>query len=285
MDKIGQVSLSTITLFGKTIEFNPVMFIMTWLIMGLLVLTSILVVKKLSMVPGKGQSIFELIIQFFEDIMISTMGKEEGRRLLPLIVSIFIFILASNWIGILPNIFHFFGAIIAGIHYLFSPEAVTITVEGITNISIAPNTSTWYTPLFKFPAFEEPTKFLSTDLGIALLVFLVCHITAIKNKGFITYLRGYIDDPFPMKGIWTLFFWINPFFYLNIVGQIANVVSHSFRLFGNIFGGGIIIIIVSELLRYFLIPVGLFAFFGLFAGIIQAFVFSMLAVSYINQLQ
>lgn len=283
MEQIGHVASYTIPFLGITI--NPVTILMTWIVMAFLVISSFLATRKPSLVPSKGQSIFEMITQFFEEIMVSSMGKEEGRRLLPLIMSIFIFILASNWIGILPNVFHLFGSIFAFVHHLINPEAVGLVVDGFTNINLTPQGSPWYGFLFKFPSFEEPTKSLSTDFAMALLVFLVCHITAIRNKGFVQYLRGYIDDPFPMKGVWTFFFWINPFFYLNLVGQVANVVSHSFRLFGNVFGGGIIIVIVSELLRYFLIPVGLFAFFGLFAGLVQAFVFAMLAISYINQLQ
>ena len=70
---------------------------------------------------------------------------------------------------------------------------------------------------------------------------------------------------------------------LNIIGEISAVVSHSFRLFGNIFGGFMIFTIVSSLIHHLLIPVGLLAFFGLFAGLVQAFVFTMLAITYIGQ--
>ena len=51
------------------------------------------------------------------------------------------------------------------------------------------------------------------------------------------------------------------------------------------FGGSMIIVIVSSLLHYFIVPVGLVAFFGLFAGLVQAFVFNMLDVKYIQQQQ
>ena len=56
-------------------------------------------------------------------------------------------------------------------------------------------------------------------------------------------------------------------------------------LWGNIFGGAMIIVIVSTLVKHLLLPVGLLGFFGLFAGIVQAFVFTMLAVTYIQQQQ
>lgn len=271
MDKIGAISEWAITIFGKTIIVDPVMLGTTWFIMVVLSLFAWQVGRRLTVVPGKSQSVFELVIGFFDDIVVSTLGKQEGRRLLPLILSIFIFILVSNWIGIFPNVIKTVGTLMGVVHAWINPDVVYDAV--------------WYKALLTFPDLKEPTRSLSTDLGMALLVFLVAHATAVQNKGVLGYVRSFIDDPFPMKGWKVLFFWANPFFYLNLIGQVANVVSHSFRLFGNVFGGGIIIIIVSELLRHFLVPVGLFAFFGLFSGLIQAFVFSMLAVSYINQLQ
>ena len=70
---------------------------------------------------------------------------------------------------------------------------------------------------------------------------------------------------------------------INIIGELSSVVSHSFRLFGNILGGFMIITIVSSLVKFIGIPVLLLGFFGLFAGLVQAFVFTMLAITYIGQ--
>ena len=75
-----------------------------------------------------------------------------------------------------------------------------------------------------------------------------------------------------------------PFFVmapLNIITEIANVVSLSFRLFGNILGGAIIVMVISFLTRYVILPVGLNIFFGIFVGTIQAFVFTMLSMTYL----
>jgi len=69
---------------------------------------------------------------------------------------------------------------------------------------------------------------------------------------------------------------------LNIIGEIAKIVSISFRLFGNIMGGSIIILVVSYLTWSILLPPFLNAFFGMFVGTIQAFVFTMLTVVYIS---
>jgi F-type H+-transporting ATPase subunit a len=119
------------------------------------------------------------------------------------------------------------------------------------------------------PGFEEPTKDLNTTLGLGLMGFVIAHGTAIKVKG----LKGYIKEYFePM-------FFLMP---LNVVGEIAKVISISFRLFGNIMGGSIIIVVVSHLIWGLLLPPFLYVFFALFVGTVQAFVFMMLTLVYIS---
>ena len=60
-----------------------------------------------------------------------------------------------------------------------------------------------------------------------------------------------MGDIVPSHGWWILLFPINPFFYLNLISEVSSVVSHSFRLFGNIFGGFMILVIVSSLVKQF----------------------------------
>jgi F-type H+-transporting ATPase subunit a len=69
---------------------------------------------------------------------------------------------------------------------------------------------------------------------------------------------------------------------MNVIGELAKPISHSLRLFGNIGGGAILTFMLSYLVKYLLLPVVFWGFFGLFVGLIQALVFSMLAVAYIS---
>ncbi|MEA3475487.1 MAG: F0F1 ATP synthase subunit A [Candidatus Cloacimonadota bacterium] len=121
--------------------------------------------------------------------------------------------------------------------------------------------------IIPIPGNMEPTRNLNVPLGMGLMVILVVHFSAIKEKGFKKYLKSYTEP----------FFFMAP---LNLVGEVAKGISISFRLFGNILGGAIIILVISNLIRFILIPIGLSIFFGLFIGTIQAFVFTMLALSY-----
>lgn len=119
------------------------------------------------------------------------------------------------------------------------------------------------------PYFSEPTKDLNTPLSLGLLGFVIAHYSGIRTHGLKKYVAQYFQP----------FFFMLP---LNLIGEIAKVVSISFRLYGNIMGGSIIIIVVSHLVYNLVLPPFLNMFFGIFVGTIQAFVFTMLTLVYIS---
>jgi F-type H+-transporting ATPase subunit a len=119
------------------------------------------------------------------------------------------------------------------------------------------------------PHLDEPTKDLNTPLSLGLLGFVIAHYAGIRSKGFKAYAKEYFQPIFFMMP-------------LNLIGELSKIVSISFRLFGNIMGGAIIILVVSHLTWSIVLPPLLYAFFGLFVGTIQAFVFTMLTVVYIS---
>jgi F-type H+-transporting ATPase subunit a len=119
------------------------------------------------------------------------------------------------------------------------------------------------------PHLEEPTRDLNTPLGLGVMGFIIAHFAGIKSKGLKEYAKEYLQPVFFMMP-------------LNVIGELAKVVSISFRLFGNIMGGSIIILVVSYLTYSIVLPPILNAFFGLFVGTIQAFVFTMLTLVYIS---
>ncbi|MDI6795740.1 MAG: F0F1 ATP synthase subunit A [Desulfatibacillaceae bacterium] len=118
------------------------------------------------------------------------------------------------------------------------------------------------------PHMSEPTRDLNTPLSLGFMGFVIAHYAGIKAKGFRGYAREYFQ-PFPFM------------MPLNLIGEIAKVISISFRLFGNIMGGSIIVLVVSHLIFSLILPPFLVAFFSLFIGTIQAFVFTMLTIVYI----
>jgi len=128
--------------------------------------------------------------------------------------------------------------------------------------------SNW-SALLPIPGINEPTRNLNVPLGLGLMALCVVHFCSMKKKGVFNYIKGYCEPIVFMMP-------------LNVIGEVSKIISISFRLFGNIFGGAIITIVVSALTMYVIVPVGLNMFFTMFAGTIQAFVFTMLSLTYLS---
>ena len=193
---------------------------MTWIVIAVLLTFGYLTVRKKSIFPHSFQVLGELFVSGLFQLTDDALVKELAKKYGPLTCALFMFLVISNWIGILPHL-------------------------------------------------EEPTKDLNTPLGLGIMGFIIAHYAGIKTKGIKAYLKEYCAPIFFMAP-------------LNIIGELAKVVSISFRLFGNIMGGSILILVVSYLTYSILLPPFLNAFFGIFVGTIQAFVFTMLTIVYIS---
>lgn len=138
------------------------------------------------------------------------------------------------------------------------------------------------------PGVKSPTWDLNTCLGLGLMVFVISHAAAVSHKGLKKYLLDY-TKPFFL------------FLPLNIVGELGKVISHSFRLFGNIYAGAVILALAGPVTIKVFNSLGLPSFsaspvlvcgymilqgfFGLFIGTVQALVFALLALTYIAVLR
>lgn len=220
MEDLGKIYQLIITIGDWQLVFNLDTILMTWITISVLLVFGALAARKRSAVPGRLQILGELVIDAFYGLTEDALGKRLAPKYAPLICALFMFVVASNWLGIIPHL-------------------------------------------------HEPTKDLNTPLSLGLMGFCIAHYAGIKTKGLKEYSKAYIDPMFFMLP-------------LNLIGEIAKVVSISFRLFGNIMGGSIIILVVSYLSFNLILPPFLLAFFGLFVGTVQAFVFTMLTLVYIS---
>ena len=220
MDEISNIPQISLHLFGCNLAFNTQTIIMTWIVMAVLILFGLLAAKKTSLIPNPLQVVGELVVNAFYDLCKDALEEEMAKKYFPIICSLFMFLLLSNWLGIIPKL-------------------------------------------------SEPTQDLNTPLSLGLLGFVMAHHAGIKAKGFKNYSKEYFEPMFFMAP-------------LNIIGELAKVVSISFRLYGNILGGAIIILVVSHLIYSLILPPFLILFFSLFIGTIQAFVFTMLTLVYIS---
>jgi len=220
MEDLGKIYQLIITIGDWRLVFNLDTILMTWITISVLLVFGALAARKRSAVPGRLQILGELVIGAFYGLTEDALGKRLAPKYAPLICALFMFVVVSNWLGIIPHL-------------------------------------------------HEPTKDLNTPLSLGLMGFCIAHYAGIKTKGLKEYSKAYIDPMFFMLP-------------LNLIGEIAKVVSISFRLFGNIMGGSIIILVVSYLSFSLVLPPFLLAFFGLFVGTVQAFVFTMLTLVYIS---
>ncbi len=180
-------------------------------------------------------------------------------------------LLATRRIGFVPNPFQIVGEILVSTFYGLTKEALNEEMAKkyfplICSLFMFVLLANW---LGVIPKLSEPTKDLNTPLGLGIMGFLIAHHSGIRTKGFKAYVKEYFEPIFFMAP-------------LNVIGEVAKVVSISFRLFGNIMGGAIIILVVSHLIYSVGLPPVLICFFSLFIGTIQAFVFTMLTLVYIS---
>lgn len=190
----------------------------TWLVMALLTLGAWLVTRRLSTGPhvSRWQNLIESIITILLG-QIRDVTRQEPRRFLPFIGTLFIFIASCNLLAIIPG-------------------------------------------------FLPPTGSLSTTAGLAISVLVAVPLYGIADSGVGVYLKNYIK-PTPM---------MLPF---NIMGEISRTLALAVRLFGNVMSGGMIGGILLAITPLFF-PV-IMQLFGLLTGIVQAYIFAILAVVYI----
>jgi len=125
--------------------------------------------------------------------------------------------------------------------------------------------------LFGLLGFSPPTSDYNVTLALAIITTVLIHFFGIKANGIGSYLKGFFE-PVPIL------------FPINLLGEIATPISLSFRLFGNILSGVIIMSLVysalnsiSMFITPFIAPI-LHAYFDLFSGLIQTFIFAMLTM-------
>jgi F-type H+-transporting ATPase subunit a len=220
MEELTEIPQLAVKLWGRTLVFNTETICMTWIVITCLILFGYLATRSLRLLPNPFQIVAELVVGGFYGLTREALDDRLAEKYFPLICTLFMFLLLSNWLGIIPGL-------------------------------------------------SEPTRDLNTSLGLGLMGFLVAHHAGIRAKGLKGYLREYFQPIFFMAP-------------LNIIGELAKVISISFRLFGNMMGGSIIILVVSHLIYSVALPPFMFLFFSLFIGAVQAFVFTMLTLVYIS---
>jgi F-type H+-transporting ATPase subunit a len=231
-------------------------------LLALVIITilSVSIGRKIKQVPTGIQNALEMIIEGFLGIFDSVTGsRERSLKFAPVILSLFFFVLINNWMGLLPGV----GSI------------GQIVASGGQKVFV--------------PYLRGGTADLNTTLALATFGVVLSHILGVIATGWWKYLNKFINIQaildIPGKIIKDpMIIFVNPirFFVglIEIVSELAKIVSLSFRLFGNIFAGEVLMASMSAILA-FGIPIP-FMFLEIFVGLIQALIFAMLVLTYIT---
>ncbi len=211
-------------------------------------------------VPTGIQNVFEWIVDFVYGITGSTIGAKKGAKFIFLGLTLILFIWIGNMLGLPFNIatLHNEPLTIAGSEIVSQEMLATSTV--VHNDKQVVEVIWW----------KSPTADLSVTLALSVSIILLTHILSIKYRG----TRGYLKHFFEPYLVW---------FPLNIIDEIAKILTLGMRLYGNIFAGEVLIGVILGIGILGVIPLIVWLAYSVFIGSIQAYVFTILTMVYISQ--
>ena len=204
----------------------------------LLVIAAYFIGRSLTLKPSGFQTVIELLILFPYTFVRETLENDAlAERVFPIIMTIFLFVLAVNWFGLLPFV---------------ASIGVNEQVQGAREF---------------IPFFYPGATDLTMTLALALIAFFAIEIAGIATLGVVKYAKKFITFKSPlafMVGV------------IELVSELVRLISFSFRLFGNIFAGKVLVLVIM-LFVPFIVPVPFLAF-ETFVGFVQAAIFAVLTL-------
>ncbi len=249
-----------------------------FLVMALVLIAFTFFARKAQAIPGRGQGVIELIVEFLLDLVEGTGGKRLGRRIFPLISGIFIFILFSNFSGLIPGV----GTVgkyeehaveeEAGSEDDHAVEAEAATAEEESATEAVHGEEEEHEKVL-VPFFRAPTADLNMTLALSIIAFVSIQVAGISAHGVVGRLKHMADPPF--------------LFPIELISELSRILSPAARLFGNVFAGEVLLGVMFAMgaaikiaIVPFLFPVVFLGLEVLF-GTIQALVFALLTLIYI----
>lgn len=258
----GEQIAHEITLFAEPIGHYkgfPITnaLLTSWTVVLIIILLSVVLRAKLKEVPGKLQNIFELILESGISMCDQvTNSRALSLKVFPIAICVFLFVLLNNWLGIIP---------LGGLGIIERGE------HGLAFI----------------PYLRGGTADINTTLALAIMSVIGANIFGIFSLGIWKTFNKYVN----LKALGHIFTKVKKeptiiivapitFFVglIEIIGEFAKVASLSFRLFGNVFAGEVLLASMAALFAY-VIPIP-FLFLEILVGVIQALIFSILLVVY-----
>jgi len=231
----------------------------SWVAVVILIVFFIALGKKIKKVPRGIQNIFEIILEEALSLADSITGnRKKSEKFLPIALTLFLFILINNWLGLIPGV------------------GTIGFIEGETHKIFV-------------PLLRGGTADLNTTLALALFAVVASHVMGVITIGLWKHfnkfinLKAFIEIPKKISSDVSIAL-INPIKafvgIIEIIGEIAKVASLSFRLFGNIFAGEVLLASTMALFA-FILPLP-FMFLEIIVGLIQSLIFAMLTLVFMT---
>lgn len=232
----------------------------SWIVLLIVIIFVFSLKGKIKKIPGKLQNGLEMIMEWFLGIFDDVTGsRKKSLQFLPFILTFFFFILLNNWLGLLPGV----------------GSVGKVVSEHGENVFI--------------PFLRGATADLNTTLALATVGLVIVHICGNISVGAWHYLNKFINLKafleIPKKVLKNpAILLINPIKafvgIVELIGEVAKIASLSFRLFGNIFAGEVLLAAMSAICA-FLLPLPFMAL-EIIVGLIQALIFSVLILIYMS---
>jgi F-type H+-transporting ATPase subunit a len=216
--------------------------LLSLLTFGTLTATGVAFSRRIKTIPGSFQNFIEFAFESMLNFINTILhNRAKTEKYFPIIATVFFFILVSNWLGLLPGV----GSIVY--HGLHEGKAADI------------------------PFLRSPASDLNFTIALALISVISVNILGVAAIGFAKHFKKFFNFSGPIV------FFVG---ILEFISEIAKIISFSFRLFGNVFAGEVLLTIVVFLVPYF-VPVPFFML-EVFVGFIQALVFAVLTTVFIG---
>ncbi len=213
-----------------------------WVTMLVLTLAAFFIGRNLRLIPGKVQIVTETLVGGVFDYMADVLeSRTLAMRYFPVIMTIFLFILSLNWIGLLPGITGF-----------------GLVGDNHGKTELIP---------FLYPAHTD----LNMTIALAVIAFFFIEIAGVVAIGLWKYAGKFINFSSPLNFLIGI---------IELISELARLISFSFRLFGNIFAGKTLLLVAMFFVP-FILPVPVLAF-EFFVGFIQAFIFAVLTLFFVK---
>ena len=278
---------------GTGFHFGPAMFetashhpegfvitnamLMAVLVTIVLVILSLLATRGIKLAPRGWQN----FVEYSFDAMYNTFGSVDRRyitRFWPLVGTIFFYVLISNWLALIPGVLSFgYWIDEATLHGEEAEARVapnTLLASAGSSDQLAPNAIVTAQEEEEHgqvlvPFFRSPSADLNNTLMLGLVAFCFIEFWGFKELGI-----GYLRKFWPIKDYGAVGAFVGP---LELISEFVRIISFAFRLFGNIFAGEVMILVMLFLFPLLPLP---FLALELFVGFIQAFVFAILTMAF-----